>query len=219
MMTPNGPARRDTRTAIIEAAMRGFGEKGYAATGTREIAALAKTNVASIAYHFGGKDGLRTACASYIVELMAGVIQPDTLEAPPPADRAAARAVLTALVERMVRFLLLEPRAGLVAGFIVREMAQPSEALDVIYEGLFEGVHRRACVLWAAATGRKAESTAVRLAVFATIGQVLYFHLGRPIVSRRLGWERIGPAEARAIAETVTCTLLARLDADAEAAR
>ena len=48
-----------TRTAIVEAAMRGFAEKGFAATGTREIAALAGTNVASIAYHFGGKDGLR----------------------------------------------------------------------------------------------------------------------------------------------------------------
>ena len=49
-----------TRTAIVEAAMRGFAEKGFAATGTREIAAMADTNVASIAYHFGGKEGLRT---------------------------------------------------------------------------------------------------------------------------------------------------------------
>jgi AcrR family transcriptional regulator len=217
-MSRTGPSRRDTRAAIIEAAMRGFGEKGYAATSTREIAALADTNVASIAYHFGGKEGLRSACAGFIVELMQGVLQPAALEAPPPEDRAAARRMLAALVQRMVQFLMLEPRAGPVAGFIVREMAQPSDALDTIYEGVFEGVHRRACALWAAATGQEAESAAVRLAVFSTIGQVLYFHLGRPIVGRRMGWETIGRAEAGAVAEAVTRTLLARLDADADAA-
>lgn len=212
----SGPARRDTRTAIVEAAMRGFGEKGFAATSTREIATLAGTNVASIAYHFGGKEGLRTACAGYVVELMRGVLQP-ALEAPPPTGPAAARAMLTAIAQRMVEFLMLEPRAGLVAGFIMREMAQPSEALDAIYDGVFEAVHRRACALWAAATGREAESEAVRLAVFATIGQILYFHLGRPVVRRRMGWDVIGPGETRAVAEAVTRTLLARLDADAGA--
>ena len=31
-----------TRKAIVEAAMRGFAEKGFAATGTREIAAMAE---------------------------------------------------------------------------------------------------------------------------------------------------------------------------------
>jgi AcrR family transcriptional regulator len=206
--------RRDTRAAIIEAAMRGFGEKGFEATSTREIAARAGTNIASIAYHFGGKVGLRPACAGYIVELMSGVLQPDAL-ATVPTDRQAARDMLAALVERMARFLMLEPRAGLVAGFIMREMAQPSEALDVIYDGLFEGVHRRACALWAAATGREAESAEVRLAVFATIGQVLYFHLGRPVVKRRMDWTEVGRAEADAIAGAVKRTLLARLDADA----
>ena len=65
---------RAPATAIVEAAMRGFAEKGFAATSTREIAALAGTNVASISYHFGGKEGLRAACAEHIVELMGGVL-------------------------------------------------------------------------------------------------------------------------------------------------
>ena len=90
----------------------------------------------------------------------------------------------------MARFLLLRPEARLVAGFMLREMAQPSSALDTIYEGVFEGVHTRACALWGAATGRAAESDAVRLAVFSMIGQVLYFHLGRPIVAAADGLDR-----------------------------
>jgi AcrR family transcriptional regulator len=206
-------ARRDTRTAIIEAAMRGFGEKGFEATSIREIAALAGSNIASISYHFGGKEGLRTACAEHIVGLMGSV-----LDAAPaheaPGDPAAARQMLTAMVRNMVNFLLLEPQARLVAGFMLREMAQPSNALDLIYDGLFLQVHRRACALWAAATGREPESAAVRLAVFALVGQVVYFHVGRPIVQRRMCWPQIGPEQAAAIADTLTRNLLARLDAD-----
>jgi AcrR family transcriptional regulator len=178
-------AGRTTREAIIEAAMRGFGEKGFEATGVREIASAADTNIASISYHFGGKEGLRAACAEHIVALMGEVLaaaRSDGL----PTDPQAAERTLTALVRNMVRFLLLEPEARLVAGFMLREMAQPSSALDTIYAGLIAGVHARVCAIWGAATGRPPESDAVRLAVFATIGQILYFHLGRPMVRRRM---------------------------------
>jgi AcrR family transcriptional regulator len=204
---------RDTRTAIIEAAMRGFGGRGFAATGIREIAALAGTNVASISYHFGGKEGLRAACAEHIVRIMGEVLAAARAEDAPERPEAAER-TLAALVHTLVRFLLLDPQARLVAGFLLREMAEPSPALDTIYEGLFEGVHRRVCALWSVASGAPAESEAVRLAVFTAIGQVVYFHVGRPVVQRRMDWPTIGPAEARAIAQTVVQNLTARLAAD-----
>jgi hypothetical protein len=114
----------------------------------------------------------------------------------------------------MVSFLLLEPEARLVAGFVLREMAQPSSALDTIYEGLFEGVHARVCAIWGIATGQPGDSEAVRLAVFAMIGQVVYFHVGRPVVQRRMDWPTIGAAEAAAVADTIARNLMARLDAD-----
>lgn len=206
--------KEDTRTAIIEAAMRGFGERGFAATGIREIAALAGTNVASISYHFGGKEGLRAACAEHIVKVLGEVLAAartgDTL----PEGPAAAERALAALVDTFVRFLLLEPQARLIAGFILREMAEPSAALDIVYNGLFEGLHRRLCAIWGAATGAAPESEPVRLAVFAAIGQIVYFHIGRPVVQRRMAWPTIGPSEARAIAEAVVRNLTARLAAD-----
>jgi AcrR family transcriptional regulator len=214
MPRPSKDTPRDTRTAIIEAAMRGFGERGFAATGIRDIAGLAGTNVASISYHFGGKEGLRAACAEHIVKVMGEVLAAARAGAAPPEDPDAAERMLAALVHTMVRFLLLDPQARLVAGFLLREMAEPSPALDTIYEGLFEGVHRRVCALWGAATAAAPESEAVRLAVFAAIGQIVYFHLGRPVVQRRMEWPAIGPAEARAIAQTVVQNLTARLAAD-----
>ena len=71
-----------TRAALIAAGVALFGSKGFAATSTREIAARAKTNVASIAYHFGGKDGLRQACGAQFAQRLTAVLQ----QAPVPAD-------------------------------------------------------------------------------------------------------------------------------------
>ena len=213
-MPPGRPKGGDgTRKAIVEAALRGFAEKGFAATTTREIAAMAETNVASIAYHFGGKEGLRIACAEHIVEVMDGVLERMPQAAIPP-DPAAARMMLTAVVRRFVGFLLLDPRARPVAGFVLREMAEPSPALDLIYERLFESVHTRACAIWGVATGRDPESAGVRLAVFSTIGQIVYFNFARPVIERRMGWPAIGPAEAEAIADTIIRSLDSRLAAD-----
>ncbi|HRO13065.1 CerR family C-terminal domain-containing protein [Amaricoccus sp.] len=208
------PTVRSTREVIIEAALRGFGEKGFAATSVREIAAAAGTNIASISYHFGGKEGLRDACAEHIVRLMGDALAAARPGEPLPPDPLAAAETLAGLVRSLVRFLLLEPQGPLVAGFMLREMAHPSSALDTIYEGLFDGVHRTACAVWATATGRPAESEAVRLAVFAVIGQILYFRIAAPVVERRMGWPGIGPAEAEAIAGTVLRNLTLRLDAD-----
>jgi AcrR family transcriptional regulator len=48
----------DTREALLRAAGQLFAERGFAGTGTREIAERASANQALIRYHFGGKDGL-----------------------------------------------------------------------------------------------------------------------------------------------------------------
>ena len=217
MSHPTEPTRRDTRAEILQAAMRGFGERGYAATSVRQIAALAGTNVASISYHFGGKAGLRTACAEHIVAVMSDVLSAAGPTEPLPEGPEAARRLLAALVDNMVRFLLLDRQARLVAGFVLREMADPSPALDTIYEGIFEGAHARVCAIWSAATGAAPDSPAVRLAVFTAIGQIVYFHVGRPVVQRRMDWPEIGPAEARAVADTIVRNLLARIEADRSA--
>lgn len=212
----NAPRRPGdaTRAAIIEAALRAFGERGFDGASIRAIAAAANTNVASISYHFGGKDGLRIACAELVATQVAQVMGAET---PPPRDPAAARAALAALLRGLCQFLLLRPQAGLIAAFMVREMARPSAALDLIYDGAFETIHRRLCALWARATGLEAGSEAVRLAVFSMLGQILYFHLAGPVVRRRMDWTAIAGPEAEAVAATILRNLHARLDADAKA--
>ena len=58
-----------TREALIRAGLDLFGRHGFEASSIREIAQAAGVNSAGIAYHFGGKDGLRQACAEAIIAL------------------------------------------------------------------------------------------------------------------------------------------------------
>jgi hypothetical protein len=141
-----------------------------------------------------------------------------------PEDEAAfagltqhqARDRLGAIIERMAAFILTNPRANLVVRFMLREMIQPSVALDIIYGGIIEPTHKRLCRLWAAATGEAPESEGVRLAVFAMMGQVLYFRIGREIVLRRMGWQNLGKDEAGAIVSVLRGNLDALLEAGEE---
>jgi AcrR family transcriptional regulator len=207
-----------TRQSLIEAALRLFGERGYEAASTRDIAAAANANIGSIAYHFGGKAGLRIACAEHIVKLvtgLAGPLLPDGAGAPAAAPREKFLQVL----DTLGNFVLASPQAGLLVQFILRELAQPSPALDIIYGGLFEPIHRRLCRVWQDITGEDAESEETRLTVFTLIGQVVYFRIGRQAVMRRMGWDEVGPDEAGAIISIVARNIGAVIDARHRAGR
>ncbi len=214
--TPSGtPARASadkTRAALIEAGLKLFGEKGFAAASTREIAAEARANIGSIAYHFGGKEKLRDACAVHIVETVATVAEP-VFAIPPPADPEAAAAQFRVAAERMAGFLVMAPQVSGFVQFILREIQHPGPAFEIIYAGLVEKVHRRLCAIWAAASGDDPESERTRIAVFTMIGQTVYFRIAREAVMRRMGWREIGPAEAGLITDTVLDNVLAALAA------
>lgn len=212
---PTGTSRsaESTRAALIKAGLKLFGEKGYAATSTREIAAAAKANIGSIAYHFGGKEALRDACAEHIVKTVRGVAEPAIMAAPQPANAAAAEEQLCAAVQRISGFLLASPETAGFVRFILRELQYPTTALDIIYHGVFEPVHKLLCRFWATATGEEAESDDVKIAVFTMIGQLVYFRIGREAVMRRLNWAELGPDETRKITEAVAINIKAAIAA------
>jgi AcrR family transcriptional regulator len=196
-----------TRQALIAAATALFGQKGFAATSTREIAAASGANIAAIAYHFGGKEGLRQACVLSFAERMAKVLAtaPDTPDLTPDL----ARNLMQMIARNMLAQLLGDPQTQLSVAFVLREIAEDGAGAQVLYDNLVGPAHRRICGLMAAASGQSAEDPALQLRVFTLIGQALYFRVGGPIVRRRMGWQMIGPAEITQITEVV----LANIDA------
>lgn len=203
-------APQGTAALLVAAGLRLFGQKGFAATSTREIAAAAGTNVASIAYHFGGKDGLRRACGQEVIRRVGTVIGPAAPDLDlPPAQAAAA---MEGVIRTMAGFLLARREAEDIVPFMLRELAENGPVLDEVYTKMFAPVHGRICRFWAAATGQAAESDRTRLIVFSLIGQLVYFRIGRPVVGRRMGWQTAGAEEARQIADILVGNLHAMIE-------
>lgn len=202
-----------TRQQLVDAALRLFARDGYGSTSTREIAARAGTNISSIAYHFGGKEGLRLACADAVAAAIGHVAQ----TVPPDAvtvSRDRARQLLHRLLRRVVAFLTVTPAASDLVGFLLRELAEPgSPVLDRLYSAVIAPRHGALCALWAAATGADPDSEDTRLAVFSLIGQAAYFRLAAPVVQRRMGWTGYSRGDARAISRRLAANLDAMLEA------
>jgi TetR/AcrR family transcriptional regulator, regulator of cefoperazone and chloramphenicol sensitivity len=210
----NSPPSADTREALLRAGLDLFGSKGFEATSTREIAAAAKANVASIAYHFGGKAGLRSACAARIAETIAGLVGPILAAGDGSAlSPVEAEALLVRAVETMIGFIVARAEAQPVVRFVLREQMEQSPGFDLIHDRMMAPMHERVCRLWGQATGMDPDSDETRLATLSVIGQVLYFRIARFVVLRRMGWSDIGPREAAQIAKAVTSTLRAALAA------
>jgi AcrR family transcriptional regulator len=207
------PRGEETRTALASAALRLFGDKGFKATSTREIAAEAGVNIAMIAYHFGGKDGLRTACADLVGERMRQLF---AAAGPKPVEtEAQARAAIAALARALIRGIVADEAARPMARFLLRELSEPSPAFGRIFETTLAPLHAHACTLWAQAVGAEAESVATRLSVFTLLAQIVYFRIVRAPVLMRMGWREIGVEEAAAIESVV----IANVDAAIGAAR
>ena len=208
------PKPEGTAADLIAAGLKLFGQKGFAATSTREIAAEAGANIASIAYHFGNKDGLRLACGHEVRRRIGGTVAA-VLEGPadaPPPSPDEAMMQIEAAIRAMTAFLLTQRAAEDVVPFMLREVAENGANLDMLYDGMIVPAHGRFCALWAAATGNAPDSERTRLIVFSAIGQILYFRIGRPIVERRLGWTEWGAERARQTADVIVSNVRAMIE-------
>ena len=156
----------------------------------------------------------RAACAQHIVETIRGVAGAAVgLGSTAELSPQDAEGRILEGVSRMVQFLVAAPEAGDFVQFVLRELSSPEGAIDTLYNGVFEPVHRRLCQLWGQASGDPAESEHTRLAVFAMIGQVVYFRIGREAVLRRMDWSGYGPDEAATLTAIFTENVRAALAA------
>ncbi len=208
-----GPAEQ-TRQALIAAAIQLFGRDGFRGTSTRAIAQQAGTNVASIAYHFGGKQALRTACGQEIAIRLANVFR--TADITIPETPQQAEQALENVLASFAHFILLEQKDADIVGFVLRELSEDSPVIDALYAQVIAPRHRELCHIWEQATGLTAESDQTRLNLFAMIGQVLYFRIGRKIVNRRMEWAAPTEETVRQITQVLLTNLRASIAANRE---
>ncbi len=131
-----------TRRRLIDAAERLFAEQGFANTSVRDLTGEAGANLASVNYHFGGKENLYVAVwQRMLVDMrearLAAVER--VMSQPDPTVEQLVRALAVSLVkpmidtpqrgERMLRFYVREMSEPLLPqGMFAREMIEPVAA-------------------------------------------------------------------------------------------
>ncbi len=116
----------DTKSRLIEAAARIFGEKGFEGAGIREICEAAETNVASVRYHFTDKAGLYR-------ETLAHAQSQTFMTRPLPDLTDDPEADLVTCIEWFLT-LASTARTGPFGRLMMREMLDPTDALDLMVE-------------------------------------------------------------------------------------
>lgn len=120
----------DTKARLLEAAGIIFSEKGFRAATVREICRMAKANVAAVHYHFGDKAGLYRVLLSEAFEAGLRRHPPDMGLGP----AATAEERLHAFVHSFLLRMLGSGRSAWCGKLMAREMQEPSEALDHVFE-------------------------------------------------------------------------------------
>lgn len=125
-----------TRGRLLAEGLRLFAVKGFEAVGTRELAAAAGTNIASIAFHFGGKEGLYAAVIRQVAEELSGLYKiafaqaaAESAKAGEDAPARARRAMTT-----LIAALLSAKRPQWMSLLLQREFITPTPAFETLFD-------------------------------------------------------------------------------------
>lgn len=219
LSTSNTPVSRSaeaTRGRLLDAALEEFGNRGYDAVSTRDLAKRAEVNLAAIPYHYGGKEDLYMAVVENIVmtaQSTCGVTAEkiDVFLKSGQTSFEQGEVLISELVGNIVGFLVGTGRSRFQAAFVIRELMHPSKAFDLLYDGYMKRIHSIVTRLVATLIGEPPESQASILRAHALLGQIVFFGAGRELIRRRSDWSDFTQDHLNQISRAVTETFIASI--------
>ncbi len=187
----------DTRQRLLDAAGEVFAEKGFRCATVREICSRAGANVAAVNYHFGDKDSLYIAVLKYAHRR--------AVEKFPPAlglpKSAAAEERLEAFIRSFLYRILDEGRPSWHGKLMIRELADPTAALDSLVEESIRPTYETLTGIVGEILG-KAASTDIRYFTNSIVGQCVFYCHTAPVLER-LAPGKIKSSEIDRLAEHI----------------
>jgi TetR/AcrR family transcriptional regulator, regulator of cefoperazone and chloramphenicol sensitivity len=215
--TRKGHTAAESKKRLVEAGLELFARNGFDGVSTRTLANLAQVNLAAIQYYFGGKEGLYLAVARHIAETIRGWNQPvlsrieNTLSADRPG-REASFMLLCELLDHIMQRALSSQESTKWLGIFMREQIEPTDAFDILYEGVMEPFHLCLSALIARVLNIAPEDSETKLRAYAISGQVFIFHLSRAEIRRSMAWTEFRPRELELIRRVILEQVRAIMD-------
>ncbi|MFU2207742.1 TetR/AcrR family transcriptional regulator [Solidesulfovibrio sp. C21] len=199
----------DTRTRIIEAAIKVFLEKGYATATIRGICAQAEANLAAVNYHFGSKDSLYAAALERIMASCDASypIAEGLAEASSPEER------LRRFIRNLFRLLFPEdPEYARRSELIWLGLGNASPAITVPIERFIRPIKDILESIIQEILG-PVDAEALRLCVESIFGQQLFHAQNRALITHLYPDKMYTPTDVARLAAHVYIFSLAGLEA------
>ncbi len=189
-----------TEKRLLEAAGEIFAEYGYRATTVRQICEKAGANIAAVNYHFGDKEGLYMAVLRHVYKAHAEKYPPNLGLSPGATPEQKLRTYIQSLLRRIFD----EGRPGWHTKIMAREMIEPTRALDTLVEEGARPLHQELASIIRELFGSEADDEIVRLSSLSVVGQCVFYHHSRAVISRLYPKQKYGPKEIKGLAEHIT---------------
>ncbi len=202
----------EIRARLLDAAGEEFARHGFEGATIRHIIARAGANIAAVNYHFGDKENL------YVQAVIAAYQH--CMEPLPelPDEPIAAAAELRGFIRHFLgRILAVDGGETWHHALSMRELAQPSRAIEVILDGYVRPRFARlASILQRLRPDLDPREQLAML--FSVVGQCLFYKLARPMAWRLAGEERFASLDLDFLTDHITRFTLAGLGVPSDAA-
>jgi len=199
-MIDRATSSNSTREKLLQAAGEVFAEKGFHAATVREICRKANANIAAAHYHFGGKQRLYLAVFEHFVES----IWRDYPLPPILRESVPAEVRLGAFIESALKRLLQEGRPAWLWKLAVREMSDPTSAIDLIVARLSAPLFSELMKIVRELIGASADEARARMIAASIIGQCFFYRFARPLIAHVLPQQRFDTAAIEDLARHIT---------------
>ncbi|WP_223570856.1 CerR family C-terminal domain-containing protein [Pseudomonas sp. BF-R-26] len=187
----------DTRARIVAAALKLFGERGFEAASTRDIATAAGVNAPALRYYFDNKEGVYLACAEHIASrvweyLSQVVAHGEHVIAENESDEALIDA-FCAIQARVVEFMFKSRESSEWQLFIAHGQSGqgPAAGFQIINHRLNEPISTVTNAIIGRLLGRPANDDETRIRSMALSGQLAVFQMMRRTALTSLNWDKV----------------------------
>ena len=194
----------NTRTRLLSAAGPVFAERGFAGATVREICAAAEVNIASVGYHFRDKMGLYR-------EVIQGIRDSRAKRFPEPDnDGIDPQRSLYLLVKTLLSRMLAPGALDWETQLLMREMQNPTPVFESIVREFFRPLFDRLVEVFRLLLGQNAPKQVLERLAFSTVGQCLYYRVGRGVVQILIPEDqRQQHYDIESLGQQITATMLA----------
>lgn len=189
-----------TRDRLIDAAGDAFARAGFREARIRDICARAGANLAAVNYHFGGKEGLyRAVLEQAESHARSGQVQAAIAGLGPEEQ-------LRVFVRQFMERMFDEGKPAWQSRLMVRELAEPTDALDLVVERTIRPQWELLLGIVARLVGPGADCETLELSAASIIGQCVLYRNSAAIIDRLLPQRGNGGAGAGEAGDAVERT-------------